>query len=242
MYMDIKWVKLAVDWYKDDEIRLIRKLPDGDSIALMFVMMLAMAGELEKGGMIPYDAEDLSTLLDVDLNTVKLGLSVMLKRKLLESVNGLLHFTNWDKWQSFDKSEKLRQQRREATQRWREKKALAAASSPALPESTSDSAGFISDSDGFRIQEDHNAILDLAERIGIVTRDWDRDQIIDLYGQYGREVVEYALTESGKNNKKNLKYIEAICKNYGKPKSQEEDPIDAAARRFAEKEAAKRDK
>lgn len=132
MYVDIKWVKLAVDWYKDDQIRLIRKLPDGNDIALMFVMMLGMAGELNRGGFIPYTQEDLSNLLDIKPATVELGITAMLRKGLIEEIDGIYHITNWEKWQTVDGAEKLKIQRREATRRWREKK-LAAEAAPALP-------------------------------------------------------------------------------------------------------------
>jgi len=135
MYVDIKWVKLAVNWYKDDEIRLIRKLPAGNEIALMFVMLLGMAGELNKGGYIPYTPEDLSNLLDIKPSTVELGIKAMLHKGLLEEIDGVYHITNWDKWQAVDSFEKLKIQRRDATRRWREKKALET-NIPALPDPT----------------------------------------------------------------------------------------------------------
>lgn len=134
MYVDIKWVKLAVNWYKSDDIQLIRKLPDGDSIALMFVMLLAMAGERNEGGCIPYSEEDLSMLLDIELPTVRMALKAMESRRMIDFDDGLFHVTNWDKYQSVDGMEKIREQNRlrKANQRERQR-ALAAATTKALP-------------------------------------------------------------------------------------------------------------
>lgn len=134
MYVDIKWVKLAVNWYKSDDIQLIRKLPDGDSIALMFVMLLAMAGERNEGGYIPYSEEDLSMLLDIELPTVRMALKAMESRRMIDFDDGLFHVTNWDKYQSVDGMEKIREQNRlrKANQRERQR-ALAAATTKALP-------------------------------------------------------------------------------------------------------------
>ena len=133
MYVDIKWVKLAVNWYKSDDIQLIRKLPDGDSIALMFVMLLAMAGERNEGGYIPYSEEDLSMLLDIELPTVRMALKAMESRRMIDFDDGLFHVTNWDKYQSVDKLEKLKQQQAEASKRYRDKKKALMAAAPALP-------------------------------------------------------------------------------------------------------------
>jgi len=136
MYVDIKWVKLAVNWYKSDDIQLIRKLPEGDSVALMFVMLLAMAGDRNEGGYIPYSEEDLAALLDFDLATVRMGLKAMESRQMIDFDDGLFHVTNWDKYQSVDGMEKIKEQNRirKANQRERQRALAAAAAAPALPE------------------------------------------------------------------------------------------------------------
>lgn len=138
MYVDIKWVKLAVNWYKSDDIQLIRKLPDGDSVALMFVMLLAMAGDRNDGGYIPYSEEDLASLLGFELQTVRMGMKAMESRQMIDFDDGMFHITNWDKYQSVEGMEKIREQNRlrKANQRERQKqlKLEAATAVPALPE------------------------------------------------------------------------------------------------------------
>jgi len=135
MYVDIKWVKLTVDWYKSNDIQLIRKLPDGDSIALMFVMLLAMAGDRNEEGYIPYSEEDLAALLDMPINTVRIALKAMESRNMIDFDDGRFHITNWEKYQTIDKLKKLQQQQAEASKRYRDKKKLeAATAAPALPE------------------------------------------------------------------------------------------------------------
>lgn len=138
MYVDIKWVKLAVNWYKSDDIQLIRKLPDGDSVALMFVMLLAMAGDRNDGGYIPYSEEDLASLLGFELQTVRMGMKAMESRQMIDFDDGMFHITNWDKYQSVEGMEKIREQNRlrKANQRERQKqlKLEAATAAPALPE------------------------------------------------------------------------------------------------------------
>ena len=138
MYVDIKWVKLSVNWYKSDDIQLIRKLPDGDTIALVFVMMLAMAGERNEGGYIPYSEEDLSALLDVPIQTIRMAIRAMESRRMIDFDDGLFHITNWDKYQSVDGMEKIKEQNRERVARFRERqkqKALETPkTAPALPE------------------------------------------------------------------------------------------------------------
>lgn len=138
MYVDIKWIKLSVNWYKSDDIQLIRKLPDGDTIALMFVMLLAMAGDRNEGGYIPYSEEDLAALLDMPLNTVRIGIRAMESRDMIDFEDGIFHITNWDKYQSVDGMEKIKEQNRirkaNQRERQRQQKLEAAQAAPALPE------------------------------------------------------------------------------------------------------------
>lgn len=136
MYMDIRWIKLAVQFYKDGDIRLIRKtLPDGDTIALMFVMLLALAGDRNKGGDVPFTDEELAVLFDIQVNTVRLGIRVMLEKGMIDDQGGVLHISNWDKYQSMDGMERIREQnrKRKKAQREREKALEPAAAVPALP-------------------------------------------------------------------------------------------------------------
>lgn len=141
MFVDIQWIKLSVKWYKSDDILLIRNLPDGDEIALMFVMLLAMAGDRNQGGTIPYTDDELASLLQIPVTTVRMGLSVMEGKNMIDWEDGLLHITNWDKYQSVEGMEKIKEQNRIRKARQRERqKALSAESTPALPEPEKKSA------------------------------------------------------------------------------------------------------
>ena len=141
MHVDIKWIKLSVSWYKSDDVQLIRKLPDGDTIALMFVMLLAMAGDRNEGGYIPYSEEDMSALLDLPLPTVRMAIRAMESRGMVDFDDGMFHVTNWDKYQSVEGMEKIKEQNRIRKARQRERqKALSDASAPALPEPEKKSA------------------------------------------------------------------------------------------------------
>ena len=157
--MDIRWIKLAVQFYKDEDIRIIRKtMPDGDTITLMFVMLLALAGDRNQGGDVPYTDEELAVLFDIQINTVRLGLRVMLEKGMIDNLDGIIHISNWDKYQSVDEMNKIREQNRERVRRHREiQKALAAdGTPPALPAAQ----GFAPEEELMQIQEEHNLVLD----------------------------------------------------------------------------------
>ena len=220
MYMDIQWIKLAVQFYKDEDIRLIRKtMPDGDTITLMFVMLLAMAGERNQSGCIPYTDEELSVLLDIPINTVRLGLRVMLEKEMIDNQDGIIHITNWDKYQSVDGMDKIRENREKDKLRKREARAKAkaielAASAPALPASP----GFAPEEELMQIHEEHNLVLDAAKKAGFPDNEATWDMLVKFYGEYGKEAVLEGIEACVLSGKPALRYLQGCLRRSAEEK------------------------
>ena len=49
---DVKWVKITTDMFDNRKIKHIRKLPEGNNIILIWVMLLSFAGKCNASGMI----------------------------------------------------------------------------------------------------------------------------------------------------------------------------------------------
>ena len=78
----------------------------------------------------------------------------------------------------------------------------------------------INDNDIFRINEDHNEILDSAQAAGFDNQaTWAK--IIDLYAEYGREIVLAGISACVEQNVIKLSYLRKCCTNIasgnGKP-------------------------
>lgn len=64
---DVKWIKIAVDMFDNRKIKQIGSMPEGDSLLLMWVQLLCLAGNVNDGGFIyltkeiPYTDEMLAT-------------------------------------------------------------------------------------------------------------------------------------------------------------------------------------
>ena len=41
---EINWIKLRVDMFDDDKIKIIQSMPEGDAILLAWIRILALAG------------------------------------------------------------------------------------------------------------------------------------------------------------------------------------------------------
>jgi hypothetical protein len=45
---DVKWIKMATGLPDNKKIKQIRRLPEGDTIALMWVFMMCLAGDVNE--------------------------------------------------------------------------------------------------------------------------------------------------------------------------------------------------
>lgn len=148
---DVKWIKITTDMFDNRKIKHLRRLPDGDSIVLIWVMLLTLAGRCNSGGMIflteniPYTPKMLADELDFEESTVQLALNALEQLGMIQTNDdGFLAVTGWEKHQNIEGMEKIRESKRLAQARWRAKQTAIA------EESTVDSTV-----DSTRISVDH---------------------------------------------------------------------------------------
>ena len=127
---EVKWVKLTVDMFDNRKIKYIRKLPEGNNIVLIWVMLLTMAGRCNAGGMIfltenvPYTPKMLADELDFEENTVILALQALENLNMIVTDNGFFAIAGWDKYQNIDGMEKIKEQNRKRQAKFKKKKKL----------------------------------------------------------------------------------------------------------------------
>lgn len=148
MSSDVKWIKLAVDMFEDEKIDFISSLPDADSILVVWVRILTMAGKCNAGGFImltetiPYTDDMLAHKFHKPINLVRLALETFTRLGMIVRDDGKIGLVNWQKHQNFDGLEKIREQNRirgaNFRERQREKAALPAPSEPLPPPSGPD--------------------------------------------------------------------------------------------------------
>ena len=122
---EIKWIKLSVNMFDDEKIKLIRTLPDGDKIVMIWVQMMCLAGKINDGGSVymgqnlAYSDEMLATIFDQPLNVVRATLKTLDNFQMINISNeGVIDIVNWEKHQSTDKMAQIKQQNRERQQRY----------------------------------------------------------------------------------------------------------------------------
>ena len=125
---DVKWIKITTDMFDNRKIRHLRRLPDGNNIVLIWVMLLTMAGRCNASGMIfltetiPYTAKMLADELDFEESTVKLALSALEQLGMITtSDNGYFTISGWEEHQNIEGMERIREQNKLRQKRWYDK-------------------------------------------------------------------------------------------------------------------------
>lgn len=127
---DVKWIKLAVGLPDNRKIKQIRKLPEGDTIALMWIFLMCLAGETNEDGLIyftpeiPYTDEMLADQFNMDVNTVRLALTSFQRFGMLEIIDDVIKLNAWERWQATDKLAEMREYNRIRKQEYRARKRL----------------------------------------------------------------------------------------------------------------------
>ena len=127
---DVKWVKLTVDMFDNRKIKHLRKLPDGNNIVLIWVMLLTMAGRCNAGGMIflteniPYTAKMLADELGFEETTVTLALKALEQLDMIIANEDFFAIAGWEEYQNIEGMDKIREQNRVRQAKFKEKQKL----------------------------------------------------------------------------------------------------------------------
>lgn len=118
MMADVKWIKITTDMFDNRKIKHLRRLPDGNNIVLIWVMLLTMAGRCNSNGMIflteniPYTPKMLADELDFEENTVQLALGALEQLNMIVTNSGFFTIAGWEEYQNIEGMDKIREQNR----------------------------------------------------------------------------------------------------------------------------------
>jgi predicted phage replisome organizer len=125
---DVQWIKIYTNMVSNKKIKRIRTLPEGNNIVLIWVFLLAQAGESNKNGAlyltdaIPFRAEDLAIEFDFELSIIQLALITLEKFSMIEVFEDIIYIRNWNEYQNIEGLDKIREQTRKRVADCRERK------------------------------------------------------------------------------------------------------------------------
>lgn len=127
---EVKWIKMATNIWDNRKIVQIESLPDGDTIIVIWLKLLCLAGTTNDSGMvyftkeIPYTEQILSTLFNRPLATIQFALKVFQEFEMISIIDDFLQISNWKKYQNIEGMDKIREQNRIRKQNQRERQKI----------------------------------------------------------------------------------------------------------------------
>lgn len=117
---EVQWIKIYIDMFDKRKIKKLRRLPAGNELLLIWIMLLATAGKCNAGGMIyitenvPFTEEDLADELDFEVGTIRLALRAFEELDMITTTEeGYISIMNWEEYQNVDRLAELRAKDRE---------------------------------------------------------------------------------------------------------------------------------
>lgn len=116
--------------FEDEKIRILESMPDADTLLIIWIKLICMAGRVNDNGYIylskelPYTEEEMATILNRQANTVRLALLTFQRLKMIEWTEDGIYITNFTKHQNTAGLTKIREQQKLRTRVFREKQKL----------------------------------------------------------------------------------------------------------------------
>ena len=196
---DVKWIKITTDVFDDEKILLIESLPEADSIIVIWFKLLCLAGKQNNSGVfmmgnqIAYTDKMLATIFRRKEATVQLALQTFQQFGMVELIDGVITIPNWEKHQSIDTLDKIKEQTRKRVARHREKQR-------ALCDSNATSNATVTEcnaTDKKEIREDKKEIKNIkptkhkhGEYDHVLLTDVEVEKLIN---EYGKDIADKAI-------------------------------------------------
>lgn len=131
---NVQWIRLKVGMFDGNSFKKIKRATIGgvnyrDKLTAIWFELLDLAGKGNANGClvdnneIPFETyEDIAIMLDRDTEEIELCMQFYLKEKMVELIGKVYCLTNFMQYQNKDGLEKIREQKRLAQARWRERK------------------------------------------------------------------------------------------------------------------------
>lgn len=207
----ISWIKLSVNIFDDEKIKLIKSMPEGDAIILIWIQLLCLAGKTNDGGAVyigqhmNYTDEMIATICNQPLNTVRFALQTFEKFEMINlSQDGLISIANWEKHQNIEGMERVKTGNAERQQLYYWRKKLVSIGIDAYQD------GFTKDIEELKsIYEGKNLTLGLtsSHRPDIDKNRYRLDKDID------KEIDDNNIADLSEKETKTINYYYRLVKN-----------------------------
>ena len=122
----MQWIKVFTNIFANPKMQLLLKERDGDTFFRIWIQLLVIAGISMQGGKImmseniPMTVEDLAKITHKSNKKIQNILNKLIHFEMIIYEDNIYRIKNWDKYQSADKYELVKEQNRERQKRFRE--------------------------------------------------------------------------------------------------------------------------
>lgn len=122
----MQWIKVFTNIFANPKMQLLLKERDGDTFFRVWIQLLVIAGISMQGGNImmsentPMTVEDIATITHKSCKKIQNILDKLIHFEMIICEDNIYKIKNWDKYQSADKYEIVKEQNRERQKRFRE--------------------------------------------------------------------------------------------------------------------------
>lgn len=136
MAENVQWIRLKVGMFDGNSFKKIKRAKIGgvsyrDKLTSVWFELLDLAGKSNANGFlidnneIPYHSyEDIAIMLDREEKEIELCMQFFINEKMIEIIDDVYCLSNFVRYQNQDGLEKIREQKRIAQAKWRERKKL----------------------------------------------------------------------------------------------------------------------
>ena len=204
---NVQWIKLKVGMFDGNSFKKIKRAMIGgvsyrDKLTSVWFELMDLAGKSNANGYlidnneIPYHTfEDIAIMIDRETEEVELCMQFFIKERMVEIIDNIYCLSNFEKYQCVEGLEKIREQKRIAQAKWRERKSQGLIGVKPNVESTVDSTK-------------HLPSISLSSSISNIFDYWNSKDIIK-HKTIG-EKISKAITKALKTYKEEdiIKYID----------------------------------
>lgn len=126
---DITWIKIKTDMFDNEKIKLIERMPEGDTILIIWIKLLTYAGKANFNGYImlseniPMNIEEMAIIFNRPLEKVRYAIKILQRYKMLEvNEQEVVLISNWEKHQNIDGLQRVRALNAKRNKEYRERK------------------------------------------------------------------------------------------------------------------------
>ena len=124
----MQWIKVFTDIFANPKIKILLKERDGDTFFRVWIQLLTIAGQCMQEGKLmisennPMTVHELATIIHKTDAKMENILNKLIHFEMIICEDNIYKIKNWDKYQSADKYEIVKEQNRERQKRFRDKK------------------------------------------------------------------------------------------------------------------------